>query len=164
MCCPFVGSYSPTTGRESSLMVLLVSGSLSFLACHREMYWVLFCSSLIPVKCLSWWRTDYNYAYAEDSTLLAVVRKEAERPAVAASLNRNLARIQEWCNHWCIILNPNKTKAFVVGRSWTVGLPWWLDIIIIIIKKGRQCKAEREWCTPYQSEDTSHTIPTYRQK
>ena len=37
-------------------------------------------------------------------------------------------------------------------------------IIIIIIKKGRQCKAEREWCTPYQSEDPSPTIPTYRQK
>ena len=36
--------------------------------------------------------------------------------------------------------------------------------IIIIIKKGRQCKAEREWYTPYQSEDPSPTIPTYRQK
>ena len=36
-------------------------------------------------------------------------------------------------------------------------------IIIIIIKNGRQCKAEREWCTPYQSEDPSPTIPTYRQ-
>ena len=34
-------------------------------------------------------------------------------------------------------------------------------MIIIIIKKGNQCKAEREWCTPYQSEDPSHTIPTY---
>ena len=37
-------------------------------------------------------------------------------------------------------------------------------MIIIIIKKGRQCKAEREWYTPYQSEDPSPTIPTYRQK
>ena len=37
-------------------------------------------------------------------------------------------------------------------------------IIIIIIIKGRQCKAEREWCTPYQSEDPSPTIPTNRQK
>ena len=37
-------------------------------------------------------------------------------------------------------------------------------IIIIIIKKSRQCKAEREWCTPYQSEDPSATIPTYRKK
>ena len=41
-----------------------------------------------------------RFAYADDSTLLAVVRKLADRPAVAASLNRNLARIQEWCNHW----------------------------------------------------------------
>ena len=35
---------------------------------------------------------------------------------------------------------------------------------IIIIKKSRQCKAEREWNTPYQSKDPSPTIPTYRQK
>ena len=38
------------------------------------------------------------------------------------------------------------------------------SIDIIIIKKGRQCKAERKWYTPYQSEDPSPTIPTYRQK
>ena len=36
--------------------------------------------------------------------------------------------------------------------------------IIIIIKKCRQCKAERKGYTPYQSEDPSPTIPTYRQK
>ena len=47
------------------------------------------------------------FAYAEDSTLLAVVHKKAGRPAVAASLYRDLARIQEWRNHWCMILNPN---------------------------------------------------------
>ena len=37
-------------------------------------------------------------------------------------------------------------------------------IIIIIIKIGVQWKAEREWYTPYQSEDPSLTIPTYRQR
>ena len=37
-------------------------------------------------------------------------------------------------------------------------------IIGIIIKKSRQCKAESEWYTPYQSEDPNPTIPTYRQK
>ena len=37
-------------------------------------------------------------------------------------------------------------------------------IIIIIIKKGQQYKAGREWYTPYQSVDPSPTIPTYRQK
>ena len=37
-------------------------------------------------------------------------------------------------------------------------------IIIIIIQRGLQCKAEREWYTPYQTEDPSHTIPTYKLK
>ena len=55
------------------------------------------------------------YAYADDSTLLIVVRKPADRPAVAPSLNMGFARIQEWCNHWCMILNLNKTKALVVS-------------------------------------------------
>ena len=58
-------------------------------------------------------------AYADDSTLLAVVRKPADRPAVAASLHRDLARIQEWC----MILNINKTKALVVSRSRTLNPP-----------------------------------------
>ena len=49
------------------------------------------------------------YAYADDSKLLAVVRKPADRPAVAASLNRYFLRMQEWRNHWCTILNLNKT-------------------------------------------------------
>ena len=45
------------------------------------------------------------------------------RPAVAASLNWDLARIKEWCNHWCMILNPNKTKTLVVCRSRTLNPP-----------------------------------------
>ena len=53
------------------------------------------------------------FAYADDSTLLAVVRKPADRPAVATSLNRDLARIQEWCNYWFLILNPNKTNVLI---------------------------------------------------
>ena len=60
------------------------------------------------------------FAYADDSTLLAVVRNPADRHAAAASLNRDLARIKEWCNHWCMILNNNKNKALVVSRSRTV--------------------------------------------
>ena len=57
------------------------------------------------------------YAYADDSTLLEVVCKRADRPAVAASLNRDMTRIHMWCNHWCTILNPNKRMALVVSRS-----------------------------------------------
>ena len=63
------------------------------------------------------------FAYADDSTLLAVVRKPADRPAVAAALNIDLAIIQEWCNHWCMILNPNKTKDLIVGRARTMNPP-----------------------------------------
>ena len=37
-------------------------------------------------------------------------------------------------------------------------------IIIIIIKKDWQCKAWRERLTPYQSEDPSPTLLTYRGK
>ena len=65
------------------------------------------------------------FFYADDSTLLAVVRKPADRPAVVASVNRDLARIQEWCNHSCKILNHNKTKALVVSRSFIVSPVTW---------------------------------------
>ena len=60
------------------------------------------------------------YAYADDSTLLAVVRKPADKPAVAASLNRDLARIG--VVH--MMLNQNTTKALVVSRSRTVNPPY----------------------------------------
>ena len=38
------------------------------------------------------------------------------------------------------------------------------DIIIIIIKRGWQCKAGKERLTPYQSEDPNPTTPTHRKK
>ena len=53
------------------------------------------------------------FAYAYDSTLLAVVHKPEDRPGVASSLNRDVARIQEWG----MILNRNKTKALVRFRT-----------------------------------------------
>ena len=62
------------------------------------------------------------FADADDSTLLAVVCKPADTPAVATSLNRNLAMIQEWCNHWCMIQNPNKTKTLVVHNLDILGV------------------------------------------
>ena len=69
------------------------------------------------------------YANADDSTLLAVVHKPSDRPAVSASFSRDLARIQEWCNHWCMLLNSNKTKALVVSRSRTVN-PTYGDLVV----------------------------------
>ena len=55
------------------------------------------------------------YTNADDTTLLAVVCKSADRPAFAASFNRDFARIQELCNHSCMILTSNITKALVVS-------------------------------------------------
>ena len=46
--------------------------------------------------------------------------------------------------------------------TYTMEAPW-INIVIIIIKRGRQCKAEREIvCTPYQSED--HSLRTERRE
>ena len=65
------------------------------------------------------------FAYADDSTVLAAVHNPADmlQKEKAESLNRDLARIQEWCNHCCMILNPHKTKALVISRSRTVNIP-----------------------------------------
>ena len=58
------------------------------------------------------------FAYADNSTLLPVaddstLHTTGNRPAVAASLNKDLARIQDWCNYLCMMLNLNKTKRFI---------------------------------------------------
>ena len=63
------------------------------------------------------------------TTLPVVARKPADRPAVAAPLNRDLARIQECCNHWRMILNRNKTMALVVSGSRTVN-PLYSDFVL----------------------------------
>ena len=57
--------------------------------------------------------------------LLAVVCMPADRPSDAASLNRNFATIQGCCNHWCMILNPNKIMGLINSRSRSVNPPKW---------------------------------------
>ena len=56
--------------------------------------------------------------------------------------------------HWCTILYNDVTRC-EAGCN---------DIIIIIIKRGWQCKAGKEQLTPYQSEDPNPTTPTHRKK
>ena len=101
MCCPFEQSYSPKVGKESWLM-----GPQGRVMC--PLLFILDASEMFELI------ENRLFAYADDSTLLAGVHKPADRPAVSASLNMDMARIQEWCNHWQMILNPNKTKALVV--------------------------------------------------
>ena len=57
------------------------------------------------------------FTYADDSTLRAVIRRSSDRPTLVVSVNRDLARIHERCGHWCMLLNPKKSKALVVSRS-----------------------------------------------
>ena len=74
-------------------MVLLVSGSQLFQACHRVVLLVLFSFSLYTSEMFKLVENRLMNP-EDDSTQLAVVRKQADRPVVAASLNRDLARIQ----------------------------------------------------------------------
>jgi len=68
--------------------------------------------------------------YADDSTLIATIRKPSDRLGVEASLQRDLLAISSWCDQWCMKLNPNKTKSLVISRSRTVMPPHsqlWLN-------------------------------------
>ena len=107
-------------GAESEL-IPIISGV------PQEVCWVLF--YLFYTSEMFELVENRLFAYADDSTLLAVVHKPADRPAVAACCCRNLARIQEWYNHWCMILNPSKTKALVISRSRTVS-PTHVDLVL----------------------------------
>ena len=62
-------------------------------------------------------------------TLVAVVCMPADRPAIAASCNKDLARIQVRCNHCCMILNPNQSKVLVVSWSGTDN-PLQVDLVL----------------------------------
>ena len=58
--------------------------------------------------------------YADDFTLMAVVPSTGARVAVAESLNRDLVRVNEWCDLWGMKLNASKTKTMIVSRSCTM--------------------------------------------
>ena len=94
-----------------------VSGSESFLAFHREVCWVLFCSSYITAKCLIWLSTDYMPRQMTPHYWQLFARQQTDL------LNNDLVRMLEWCNHCCMMLNPNKSKTLVVSRLRTVNPP-----------------------------------------
>ena len=53
------------------------------------------------------------YGYANDSTLVAIVPSPGERVAVSESMNRDLSRVNVWCNLWGMKLNTSKTKTMM---------------------------------------------------
>ena len=58
-------------------------------------------------------------AYADDATLIAVIPSH-HRHLVSESLNRDLAKIYDWCSLRGMKLNANKTQSMIVSRSRTV--------------------------------------------
>ena len=89
MCFPFVGSSSPTAGRESWLMVLVDHNRVRCTSgkCVRSLLFILYTSEMFVLV------ENILYTLTDNSTALAVVRKPADRFIVAASLNRDLAGI-----------------------------------------------------------------------
>ena len=58
--------------------------------------------------------------HADDSTLMAVVPSPGTRVTLAESLNRDLVRMNAWCDLWGMKLNASKTKTMIVSRSHTM--------------------------------------------
>ena len=68
--------------------------------------------------------------YGDDSTLLAEVTEPGSRVrTVYLSLNRDLARICDWCKRWGMLVNPMKTKALVISRSRRLA-PFFPDLVL----------------------------------
>ena len=61
--------------------------------------------------------------YADDTTLVAVVRSPEMRNQVASSLDRDLERVRNWYSRWGMKLNSTKTKTLLVSRSRTNNPP-----------------------------------------
>ena len=57
--------------------------------------------------------------YADDATLVGVVKSPLLRNETALSLNRDMDRIREWCSRWGMRLNSSKTKTLLISRSRT---------------------------------------------
>ena len=51
---------------------------------------------------------------------MAVVPSPGTLVTVAESLNRDLIRVNAWCDHWGMKLNSSKTKTMIVSRSRTM--------------------------------------------
>ena len=59
-------------------------------------------------------------AYADDSTLIAVVPPPGVRITVAESLSRDFVKVSEWCDLCGMKLNESKTETMIVSRSRTM--------------------------------------------
>ena len=88
---------------------------------HRAVFWARGCSFCTPQNFFPFWRISLLVnGYADDSTLMAVVPSTGTQVTVAESLNRDLIRVNAWCDLWGMKLNASKTKTLIVSRSRTM--------------------------------------------
>ena len=83
-------------------------------ASQWEVRWVLFHLFYIPAKGLSWLRTDYLPLRMTSHYWQSFASQRTDLLLLRLLINRDLARIQEWRNHSCMILNSNKTNSLVI--------------------------------------------------
>ena len=97
-------------------MASVVSGGMSYRVFLKEVCLALLLFILYTHD--MWFGLENKLvAYADDATLLAVVPSPDMRPSVSESLNRDLAKINEWCQWWGMKMNPRKTQSMIVSRS-----------------------------------------------
>ena len=87
--------------------------------CRRAVFCARCCSFCTPRNFFPFWRNKL-IGYADDSTLMAVVPSPGARVTVAESPNRDLLRVNAWCDLWGMKLNASMTKTMIVSRSRTM--------------------------------------------
>ena len=99
------GCRSKLVNVVSGLLQGIVLGPLLFLLYTLELF------SILENKLIG---------YADNSTLMAVVPSPGSQVTVAESLNRDLVRVNSWCDLLGMKLNASKTKTMIVSRSCTI--------------------------------------------
>ena len=116
-------------------------------------YWVTADWLLWRILSLNWWKWRWGVAY-EDITELghAWLRWAEFNPIATKKMIPSIIKVQNYENFTLFMFRTIRASYWLYSGLWELHISY-IIIIIIIIKRVRQYRAEREWYTPYQSED-----------